>query len=626
MRASGDSETQLELRLPLRSDEPSPLQVAGRVTLVDAGLELTDIELKLEHIAGELRFTPDGVTAEGIQAEALGVPLRIDITKRDPAAGGATRVLARGEVPAEVLRRRYPDIGLRHLDGTSDWTIQLDVPTPRAGETPVRYLELSSDLRGTAVELPPPLGKAAAVATPLLLSTELTGERYLRYDLRYGALLDAALRLERIPGGSTALERCQVLFGGGKAELSAQPGLHLSGALEALELDPWLDWVESGAGAGGGSGVQEDLLQSIDLRIGTLQLKGAALRDVKLALRHQEGGWEGRLASTRTAGEVYFPGDAAAMPIILGLQHLDLDFTAGLAGGAEPPAAAGDPRDLPALELTVEQLRVNGKPIGRFELKTQRAASGLRLETLALQGPAIDLTGNGGWTLEAGQAVARLQLQASSENIPLLLDSLGIASPLESGATRVEASLHWYGSPIPASITDLQGEFQLHVGKGRFLDVDPGLGRVFGLLSLRALQRRLTLDFSDLFAQGLAFDRIEGSFLLDAGSTYTTNSYLEGPAARIDIMGRTGLVEQDYDQFVTVTPHLSTGLPVAAALAGGPGVGAAVLVAQQLMGKQLEKITRYQYEVVGSWDDPVIARIETRRKDSGPPSLLDSAD
>jgi len=219
--------------------------------------------------------------------------------------------------------------------------------------------------------------------------------------------------------------------------------------------------------------------------------------------------------------------------------------------------------------------------------------------------------------------MARLELQARSEDVPALLGGLGIASPLESGAGRADALLHWSGSLIPASVTDLRGEFSVHVGKGRFLEVDPGLGRVFGLLSLRALQRRLSLDFSDLFAQGLAFDRIEGSFLLDAGSAYTTDSYLEGPAARIDIMGRTGLVDQDYDQYVTVTPHLSTGLPVAAALAGGPAVGAAVLVAQQLMGKQLEKITRYQYEVVGPWDDPTITRIDTRPKDSRTPDLLE---
>ena len=96
----------------------------------------------------------------------------------------------------------------------------------------------------------------------------------------------------------------------------------------------------------------------------------------------------------------------------------------------------------------------------------------------------------------------------------------------------------------------------------------------------RALQRRLALDFSDTFREGFAFDNIQGAFLLDGGSAYTSDSSLEGPAARIDIMGRTDVGERRYDQYVTVTRRVSSTIPVAAALAGGPGVGAAVLLAR----------------------------------------------
>ena len=72
--------------------------------------------------------------------------------------------------------------------------------------------------------------------------------------------------------------------------------------------------------------------------------------------------------------------------------------------------------------------------------------------------------------------------------------------------------------------------------------------------------------------------------------------------------GRTGLVAQDYDQKVVVTPRVSGSIPVAGALAGGPVVGAALLVAQQLVGKEVDRMTRYQYAVTGNWDDPVFTR------------------
>ena len=107
----------------------------------------------------------------------------------------------------------------------------------------------------------------------------------------------------------------------------------------------------------------------------------------------------------------------------------------------------------------------------------------------------------------------------------------------------------------------------------------------------------------------------------DGGSAYTSDSSLEGPAARIDIMGRTDLSERRYDQYVTVTPRVSSTIPVAAALAGGPGVGAAVLLAQQLVGKRLEAIASYQYQVRGPWDDPEITRIQPRGRNSGSEGL-----
>lgn len=154
----------------------------------------------------------------------------------------------------------------------------------------------------------------------------------------------------------------------------------------------------------------------------------------------------------------------------------------------------------------------------------------------------------------------------------------------------------------------------MDIGKGQLLEVNPGLGgRVFALLNVNALQRRLTLDFSDLFDKGFSFDSIKGDFRLEQGNAYTENFRIKGPAARIDLSGRIGLAAEDLDQRVEVTPKVSSALPVAAAVLGTPAVGAAVLVAQQLLGKEVDKATRTNYQVTGPWNDPVITRI--RKKD-----------
>ena len=147
------------------------------------------------------------------------------------------------------------------------------------------------------------------------------------------------------------------------------------------------------------------------------------------------------------------------------------------------------------------------------------------------------------------------------------------------------------------------------------LDIDPGAGRALGLLSLARLPKRLTLDFTDLFGEGFNFERITGNFVLDYGNAYTNDLVIDGPAARIDITGRVGLAERDYDELVTVTPYLDSSLPLAGAIVGGPAVGVAALVAEQLLDGKLglNEMAREQYTVVGSWDAPEVARIKSDR-------------
>ena len=109
---------------------------------------------------------------------------------------------------------------------------------------------------------------------------------------------------------------------------------------------------------------------------------------------------------------------------------------------------------------------------------------------------------------------------------------------------------------------------------------------MFGMLSIQTLPRRLLLDFSDVFKAGFGFDRLKGTFTIEDGDAYTNNLYMEGPAARVDIAGRTGLALQNYDQLVTVTPHVAETLPVLGILTATPQVGAAILAIQKLFQPQ----------------------------------------
>ena len=54
--------------------------------------------------------------------------------------------------------------------------------------------------------------------------------------------------------------------------------------------------------------------------------------------------------------------------------------------------------------------------------------------------------------------------------------------------------------------TVLSGDLAVTVGAGQFTKIEPGIGKLLGVLSLQALPRRITLDFRDVFSEGFAFD------------------------------------------------------------------------------------------------------------------------
>ena len=167
----------------------------------------------------------------------------------------------------------------------------------------------------------------------------------------------------------------------------------------------------------------------------------------------------------------------------------------------------------------------------------------------------------------------------------------------------------WSGGPSEKMLETLDGEVKVRIGAGRLEEVRPGAGRVFGLLSVAALPRRLALDFRDVFGKGFAFDKIQGTFTLIDGNTYTCDLSLESPAADIGIVGRAGLVTRDYEQSAVVSASFGNALPVAGALVAGPQVAAALLIFSQIFKKPLQEATQIYYGIGGTFDEPDIETI-----------------
>jgi len=72
--------------------------------------------------------------------------------------------------------------------------------------------------------------------------------------------------------------------------------------------------------------------------------------------------------------------------------------------------------------------------------------------------------------------------------------------------------------------------------------------------------------------------------------------------------GRIGLASHDFNQKIVVTPSLSSSVAIAGGIAGGPVVGAAIFLVQQLLHRPIGKASQITYHLTGPWDKPQITK------------------
>ncbi|WP_374557934.1 AsmA-like C-terminal region-containing protein, partial [Thermomonas sp.] len=298
-------------------------------------------------------------------------------------------------------------------------------------------------------------------------------------------------------------------------------------------------------------------------------------------------------------------------------------------GGPSTPAAAGtppatgfDPAAIPPLLVDVGDLRIGGAAMGRARFRSTPVAGGLRMDEFTTAGGKQRLSASGSWIGRGAAARSQFKLDVASDDVGTLLGGFGFGGQVAGGKGKLGAEASWRGGPADFDPATVEARLVADVRDGQLLEIEPGAGRVLGLLGVAQLRRRLTLDFSDFFSKGFAFDRIQGDAVLAQGQLRTDDLAVRGPAAEIHVRGTTDLRNQRFDQTVEVRPKSGSLLTAVGALAGGP-VGAAVgAVANAVLDKPLRGIGAKTYRVTGPWASPkvdVVARSAPEAPDPARP-------
>lgn len=612
----GDSTIDLDITVPLKGRDRSVV-ASGRIALDHNRIDGPGLGGGLAAVNGLIAFRNAGVESDGVTATWLGEPIHA-LVGAAPDDANATRVTIGGRLTRRLLAAYLHDAGLldaptpagsallARMRGDAAWTATLDVPAVL--DAAPSTLRFASDLTGLAVDLPPPFGKTSGATRMLRIDTQLGSGSERVAEVRLDSVASAALRLVR-DAGRFRLERGAIRIGGDRATLPDAPGIVVRGEVPALDTGAWQAVLEDVAALrlpdADASRSKPPLEVSIDT--GSMAALGVRFPETRVrAARGAEGDWQVDLDGARVQGSVRFPRDLGAEPVIADFERFVFETDSAGTRGESP---ALDPRTVPALSFSTRQFVLGDRDLGQVGFTAVPSAQGLDITEFQVRADSFQGDGTGSWTLAGGEHTTEFALRVHGDDLRRMLETAGFDGRVVSGGTTdITLRGSWPGAPPDFGIDRLAGVMHFLSTEGRLTQVEPGLtGHVFGLLTITSLPRRLLLDFGDLFREGIGYDRMEGSFAIENGNAYTDDLFVESDPARFEVVGRTGLVDRDYDQIVTITPKISSSLPFVP-----------IWLAQKILDRNLfDKAFAYQYTIEGPWDEPQmeLVRTESPRED-----------
>ncbi len=601
---SGPASTRFDFRLPIA--DRSDWWMRSEIVLDGADLRLNELMPPVRGLRGTIDVTRDGVLADDLRGRFLDESLAVRVGKALPGMEGyGYRLELEGATSAGALQELFDCCALERLSGEFAW--RGEVLAPSASADPVRpvRVRLETDLLGLASAFPHPVGKSPDTPGPTWLEFRWGWDQPPRLTgrLGLGLGLGPGIAMEFVEGEKGwRVGRGRFHFGDTLPQLPPAAELRVDGNLDWLRPGEWARLLAGAAGALG-------LPWELDLEVGSLYALSSELKEQRIRVLPRSDGWQAEFRGEAADGRVFWP---RPNPGKEGAQLLaDLNWLRLRLPDPQPPGPA-DPRSLPPGKLLVDELEVGKMRLGEVRARYGKTAGGLGVNWFRTRSPSLSSQGSAAWLVadaQGTQHLGRLDMVLESTDVASALEQLGYARGLSGDRGAMTLSVSWEGPPTGDFLARANGSVGIEVESGEVPALDPGGGRVLGVLSIARLPRKLALDFREMTEEGLPFDRLAGDFSLRSGQAYTCNMGLQGAVAGLALFGRTGLQDRSYDQVAVVSPNLPDLLSLGGVIIGGTGLGATMLLLSQAFREPLQAISANYYRVSGFWDDPLVKRV-----------------
>ena len=580
--ARGKSNINLIIRVPLSGTEEA--QVEGDINFIGSDLYHKEMaEIGLMQVNGMVQFDNKGMTAKNIKGQLLNQDVDINIYPK----GDSTVLSAEGIIVSSSMPKTFPNF----ITGQFPYLLDVIISEQNIGDF---YVDASvvSNLQGAEVTLPGSFYKEADKNKNIKVTFKQSKNKPI-ININYDDIVN--VEYESLENGR--------FFDNSRLNIM----------MSELDAEMWLLWYEK-------YNIDETPVSGVDrLTIDTGKLLGYGQQfpNTKITAVKERKNWFVSVVGQGIEGEVSVPENITKKDILkVDLERLKLVLPKKI----NVEDNVGKQHTLwPSMSINVNELIIDDITLGSLKLISHKETNKWVIDSANITSELYSLeVSEGIWTQFPLAVKTELAFRIDSHDFTNLIEKFGFEPRVEAEKLKLLTSLSWEGGPMTFSEAAAKGTISFKLEKGKLKDVEPGAaGRAFGLLSIATIQRRLSLDFSELFSQGLDYRTIKASFEVNDGLAMTKDFSLEGGSADILIEGAVDLVNQQYNQKVKVRPNVSSTLPLAGAVAAGPvglGVGTAILLADKLAGRLFDKdivnLISYDYLLTGSWQEPDLKMIK----------------
>ena len=578
--ATGSGEGKLKLNIDIPIDNIDAITFKGSYQFLDSNLTNPSMGIpNIEKIKGLVTFDEKNVKTENLTGNMFGGNTNIVLIAD---SNKAIKVKLNGKFTDKGIADKL-GTSFSKLNGAANWEGLVEY------KKPLLNIQLSSDLKGIEIGYPAPFNKVRDKEEKFYFSKIQNNPKKDEIEFKYSNIVNS--KITRIEKNNVMSVDNGYISINSDIKKNAQKGLYLKANLPYVNLDDFISiYIE-------GHSSNSFKIDKADIALKNADLFDRRFNNIKIEIAPVNASTKFKISSNETSGNLLWTEKDNKLTARLNELKLPNEIK------KISPTQSLSSEKVPNLDIKIDSLEVDGKKVGKLELVSNTEKQNINIQKMKIVNDKNIFQAEGEWIDWNKNSKSNINFSWKINNLGDTLNFLGFPNFVKDGEADVSGQLRWPGNPFSFDKTKVDGSFNLDVRKGIIQKVEPGIGRLFGLVTLQSLPRRLSLDFRDLFGSGFVLDTMNVAVRVNNGIMKTSNFRMNGPAAEVFMSGETNIIKETQDLNVKVTPHISDSLSIAA-LAGGPLVGAVAFIAQKILKDPLNKVLTSEYRIIGTWENP----------------------